>query len=122
MTIDRHTREDTCHMVSMVRPGEGGIYDKAKVFMMRRYRNRVTGVVGNVEDGHWICGMGKKEELGFGHIWLEVPSAHPVDNDVDAGLNFGVQGGVRWRGSKDSGIACKQSGDYYINKEILGIT
>ena len=70
-------------MVSMVRPGEGGIYDNAKVFMMRLYRNRVTGGVGKVEDGHMICGLGKKEELGFGHIWLEVPSAHPVDNVVN---------------------------------------
>ena len=39
------------HMVSMVRPGEGEIYDNAKVFMMGRYRNRVTRtVVGKVED------------------------------------------------------------------------
>ena len=96
-------------MISMVRPGEGGIYDNAKVFMVGRYRDRVTGIIGKVEDGHWICGRGKKEELGFSHIWLlKVPSAHPVNNVVDTGLNFGVQGGVRWGGSKDSGIICKQ--------------
>ena len=52
-----------------------------------RYRDRVTGIIGKVEDGHWICGRGKKEELGFGHIWLKVPSAHPVNNVIDTGLN-----------------------------------
>ena len=31
-----------------------------------------------------------------------------MNNVVDTGLNFGVQGGVRWGGSKDSGIICKQ--------------
>ena len=51
-------------MICMVRPGEGGIYDNAKVFMVGRYRDRVTGIIGKVEDGHWICGRGKKEELG----------------------------------------------------------
>ena len=70
----------------MVRPGEGGIYDNAKVFMLGRYRDRVTGIIGKVEDGHWICGRGKKEELGFGHIWhLKVPSAHPVNHSNDRG-------------------------------------
>ena len=59
-------------MVTMVvRPGEGGIYDNIKVFMMGHCRNRVTGIVGKVEGGHRICGMGKKEELGFGHIRLQ---------------------------------------------------
>ena len=95
-------------MISMVRPGEGGIYDNAKVFMVGRYRDRVTGIIGKVEDWHWISGRGKTEELSFGHIWLEVPSAHPANNVVDTGLNFGVQGGVRWGGSKDSGIIGKQ--------------
>ena len=57
-------------MISMVRQGEGGIYDNAKVVMVGRYRDRVTGIIGKVEDGHWICGRGKKEELGFGHLWL----------------------------------------------------
>ena len=39
---------------------------------------------------------------------FNVRSAHPVENVVDAGLKFGVQGGVRWGGSKDSGIICEQ--------------
>ena len=47
-------------MISMVRPGEGGIYDNAKVFMVGRYRERVTGIIRKVEDGHWICGRGKR--------------------------------------------------------------
>ena len=47
-------------MISMVRPGEGGIYDNAKVFMVGCYRDRVTGIIGKAEDGHWICGRGKR--------------------------------------------------------------
>ena len=52
-------------MVRMVGPGEGGIYDNAKVLMVGRYRDKVTGIVGKVEDGHRICGRGKKEQLGL---------------------------------------------------------
>ena len=49
-----------------------------------------------------------KKSSVFVHIWLKVPSAQPVNNVVDTGLNFGLEGGVRWGGSKDSCIICKQ--------------
>ena len=55
-------------MISMVRPGEGGIYDNAKVFMVGRYRDRVlrtkltTGCLKDKERWSTI-----KRAGGFGH-------------------------------------------------------
>ena len=95
-------------MVSKVRPGEGGIYDNAKVLISGRYRDRVAGIVEKVEDGHRTCGWRKKEKLCFVHICSDEPCLHPMDNVVDASLDFGVQGGVSWGGSEETGIIRKQ--------------
>ena len=96
-------------MISMVRPGEGGIYDTAKVFMVGRYRNRVTGIIEEWKMGTRSVGGGKRRSSDLVTSGLiKVPSAHAMNNVVDTGLNFRVQGGVRCRGSMDSGIICKQ--------------
>ena len=79
--------------------------------MVRRHRERVPGIVRKVGDKKNSSLVLSTFGLRY-HVFVNWTMS--LDDVIDADLDYGIQGGVRWGGSEEGAVSS-------ANNETLGI-